>query len=91
MRVPRELLLFYFLAWMVNLCSFCDNSLSCILIIGIPFCMFCCSSIKKFKNQGPLPTQQKVILISVAAEVCHTKHAEEKKTRRDVRVKTGIC
>lgn len=50
--------------------------------------MFCYSSIKKFKNQGPLPTQQRVALISVADEICHTKHAEEKE-RKDVRVRTG--
>lgn len=49
--------------------------------------MFCYSSVKKLKNHGLLPTQQRVALISVADEVCHTKHAEEKK-RKDVRVRT---
>lgn len=66
----------------------CDSSLRCRLHTGILFGMFCYSSIKKLKNQGLLPTQQRVALISVADEVCHTKHAEEEK-RKDVRVRTG--
>lgn len=42
----------------------------------------------KFKNQGPLLTQQRVVLISVAGETWLTKYAAEEK-RKDVRVKTG--
>lgn len=76
------------LAWMVAVCSLCDTSVGGRCNIGVLFCMSCYSSTTKFKNQGPLPTQQRVALISVADEVCHTKHAEEKK-RKDVRVRRG--
>lgn len=49
--------------------------------------MFCYSSSGEFRNQGPLPTEQRVSLIPVADEVGHTKHAEEK--NRDVSVPGG--
>jgi len=75
---------------MAIICSFCENSLSWGFIICVLFCMSCYSSIRRFKSQGPLPTQQRVTLISVADEVCHPKHAEEKeKKKKDVSVKIG--
>ena len=37
---------------------------------------------EKVSNQGSLPTQQRVALISVADEICHTKHAKERKREK---------
>lgn len=45
------------------------------------FCVFCHGSIKKVKNQGPLPTQQRVALVPAADEVRHAKHAGAEKKR----------